>query len=291
MPADNIDGFRPEVISLLRQLHSGFWRLPGGNFIADFSWYDSVGPRDKRPPVMDYAWHAVQPNDVGMDEFMTFCRLIGVEPYITVNAQFGDAHSAAQEVQYMNGSVHTPMGAWRARNGHSAPYHVKFWDIGNEPYGTWELGRTDLKYYLIKHKMFAQAMRKADPSITLLASAAMPDEMIIEGIAHSMHIPNEQATICAEATDWTCGFLKNDWGDFSGITEHWYERAGMRFDLKRADEGLRYQGHEAGLVPDHETVLQWVRKPADRVHLKAEEWEAYEKLFPAMVKREDLPVE
>jgi alpha-L-arabinofuranosidase len=73
MPADNLEGFRPEVIAQLRQLHSGFWRLPGGNFVSDFNWYDSVGPRDKRPPVLDHAWNAVQSNDVGLDEFMTFC--------------------------------------------------------------------------------------------------------------------------------------------------------------------------------------------------------------------------
>ena len=109
MPAENLDGFRPEVITLLKQLHSGFWRLPGGNFISDFNWYHSVGPRDQRPPDFDYAWNAMQTNDVGMDEFMTFCKLIGVEPYITVNAGFGDAHSAAEEVEYINGATSTPM--------------------------------------------------------------------------------------------------------------------------------------------------------------------------------------
>jgi alpha-N-arabinofuranosidase len=67
MPADNFDGFRPEVVAQLKQLHSGFWRLPGGNFISDFNWYDSVGPRDKRPPDFDYAWNAMQTNDVGME--------------------------------------------------------------------------------------------------------------------------------------------------------------------------------------------------------------------------------
>ena len=206
MPTDNLDGFRPEVIAHLKQLHSGFWRLPGGNFISDFDWYHSVGPRDKRPPDFDYAWNAMQTNDVGMDEFMTFCKLIGVEPYITVNAGFGDAHSAAEEVQYMNGVVSTPMGAMRAQNGHPEPYHVKFWDVGNEPYGQWQLGRTDLKYYLLKHNEFAKAMRAADPSITLLASGSMPEEAILEGVAADWHIPFDQAGICSDA-DWTCGFL------------------------------------------------------------------------------------
>lgn len=281
MPADNVDGFRPEVIAQLKQLHSGFWRLPGGNFISDFNWYDSVGPRDKRPPDFDYAWNAMQTNDVGMDEFMTLCRLIGVEPYITVNAGFGDAHSAAEEVEYMNGASSTVMGAMRTRNGHPEPYHVKFWDIGNEPYGPWQLGRTDLKYYLLKHNEFAKAMRAADPSITLLASGSMPEEAILEGVAADWHIPFDQAGICSGA-DWTCGFLQHDWGNFDGVTEHWYTRAGVRWDRERAEKGIKVGRLEAGYVPDQETTLEWVRRPSDRVHLKGEEWQEYEQHFPEM---------
>ena len=281
MPADNLDGFRPEVIAQLKQLHSGFWRLPGGNYISDFNWYDSVGPRDKRPPDFDYAWNAMQTNDVGMDEFMTFCKLIGVEPYITVNAGFGDAHSAAEEVEYINGSASTPMGAMRARNGHPEPYHVKFWDIGNEPYGPWQLGRTDLKYYLLKHNEFAKAMRAADPSMTLLASGSMPEEAILEGVAADWHIPIDQAGICS-AADWTCGFLQHDWGNFDGVTEHWYTRAGTRWDRENAEKGIKVGRLEAGYVPDQETVLEWVRRPSDRVHLKGEEWQEYEQRFAEM---------
>jgi alpha-N-arabinofuranosidase len=284
MPADNLDGFRPEVIALLKQLHSGFWRLPGGNFISDFNWYHSVGPRDRRPPDFDYAWNAMQTNDVGMDEFMIFCKLIGVEPYITVNAGFGDAHSAAEEVEYINGAANTSMGARRARNGHLQAYHVKFWNIGNEPYGQWQLGRTDLKYYLLKHNEFAKAMRAADPSITLLASGSMPEEAIIEGVAADWHIPLDQAGICSEA-DWTCGFLKNDWGNFDGVTEHWYTRAGVRWDRERAEKGIKVGRLEAGYVPDEETVLEWVRRPSDRVHLKGEEWQEYQHRFPEMKKK------
>jgi alpha-N-arabinofuranosidase len=281
MPADNLDGFRPEVIAQLKQLHSGFWRLPGGNYISNFNWYNSVGPRDKRPPDFDYAWNAMQTNDVGMDELMTLCRLIGVEPYITVNAGFGDAHSAAEEVEYINGPTSTPMGALRARSGHAEPYHVKFWNIGNEPYGQWQLGRTDLKYYLLKHNEFAKAMRAADPSITLLASGSMPEEAILEGVAADWHIPFDQAGICSDA-DWTCGFLKHDWGNFDGVTEHWYTRAGVHWDRESAEKGIKVGRLEAGYVPDEETTLEWVRRPSDRVHLKGEEWQEYEHRYPEM---------
>ena len=284
MPSDNIDGFRPHVIALLRQIHSGFWRLPGGNFISDFNWYDSVGNIDTRPPFFDHAWNAVQSNDLGMDEYMTLCRLIGTTPYITVNAGFGDAHSAAEEVEYINGSTQTRLGAERARNGHPAPYNVKFWDIGNEPYGPWQLGRTDLKYYVIKTNRFAAAMRKADPNITLLASGSMPSEFIIEGVARDEHIPFDKVGICTRA-DWTCGYLKHSWGNFSGVTEHWYARAGYRFSVAAAKANKKYPHVEAGYVPFHGSVLQWVRDPSNRVRIKAEEWKAYQKLFPAMQKK------
>lgn len=285
MPADNVDGFRPDTVALLRQLHAGMWRLPGGNFISDWSWYDSVGDIDKRSPMFDYAWHAMQTNDVGLDEFMTLCKLIGVDPYITVNAGFGDAHSAAQEVEYLNGSVNTPMGAWRSRNGHPEPYRVKYWDIGNEPYGSWQLGHTDLKYYVIKHNEFAKAMRAVDPSIVLLASGAMPDEMTVEGQARLIH-PNDPQAHFGGPADWTGGLIKDCWGNFDGLTEHWYVRPGMRFDYEHAKTLGPDAPIEAGYVPiKDETLLEWVRHPADRVHKKAEEWGEYEKRFPEMVRK------
>jgi alpha-N-arabinofuranosidase len=282
MPADNVQGFRPDTTALLRQLHSGFWRLPGGNFLSNWSWYDSVGDIDKRPPVFDYAWNAMQTNDVGMDEFMTLCKLIGVEPYISVNAGFGDAHSAAEEVEYMNGSANTRLGAMRARNGHPDPYHVKFWDIGNEPYGTWQLGRTDLKYYALKHNEFARAMRAVDPSITLLASGAMPDEMTVTGQTRALHLKEIQAQFGSDG-DFTGGLLAHSWGNFDGITEHWYARSGKRFDYEYAKTLPFDAPNEAGYRNVDQTLLEWAHYPSNRVLLKADEWHEYQKRFPAML--------
>ncbi|HEX8712803.1 MAG TPA: alpha-N-arabinofuranosidase [Terracidiphilus sp.] len=282
MPADNIDGFRPDTIALLRQLHSGMWRLPGGNFLSDWSWYNGVGDIDKRPPTFDYAWHAMQPNDVGMDEFMTFCKLIGVDPYITVNAGFGDAHSAGEEVQYINGSVDTPMGAWRARNGHPAPYHVKYWNIGNEPWGTFQLGYTDLKYYVLKNNEFAASMRKADPSITLIASAKMLEPMALTGENRAKYVDN-LAPLFGTDIDWTGGILKNSWGTFSGIAQHWYEGAGRHFDIEKAKAlPPNSPSSEADVTYDPST-LQFARGAGDVILRHAEEWEGYQKRFPEMV--------
>ncbi|MGB8477454.1 MAG: alpha-N-arabinofuranosidase [Acidobacteriaceae bacterium] len=282
MPADNIEGFRPDTIALLRQLHSGFWRLPGGNFLSDWSWYNGVGPLDKRPPTYDYAWNAMQSNDVGLDEFMTLCRLIGVEPYITVNAGFGDAHSAAEEVEYMNGAVTTRLGAERARNGHPAPYHIRYWDIGNEPYGVWQLGRTDLKYYVLKHNEFAAAMRKADPSIVLLASGNMPEPMDLTGAMRAKDVDNMKA-VEGTPEDWTGGEIENCWGNFSGITQHWYARSGQHFDVEKA-KGLPLDAPtDAGYDKVDQTPLEYARYPANIVHLYAQTWRRYQQRFPQLV--------
>lgn len=140
MPANNIDGFRPEVVAAWKQLRFGVLRLPGDNFVSAYEWRYGVGDTDKRPPIFDPVWHALQPNDVGTDEFLTLCRLIGVDPYITLNAGFGDAWSARELVEYTNGPATSPMGKWRAQNGHRAPYGVKFWGIGNEPWGDYQMG-------------------------------------------------------------------------------------------------------------------------------------------------------
>jgi alpha-N-arabinofuranosidase len=282
MPVDNIDGFRPDTTALLHQLHSGMWRLPGGNFLSDWNWYDGIGDPDKRPPTFDYAWNAMQPNDVGLDEFMTLCRLIGTEPYITVNAGFGDAHSAGEEVEYMNGAVTTRLGALRARNGHPEPYHVQYWDIGNEPYGVWQLGRTDLKYYVLKHNEFAKAMRAADPSITLLASGNMPLAMDLTGEMRAHDADNLKA-VEGTTVDWTGGLLQNSWGNFAGITQHWYAQPGRHFDVQKAKNLPLDAPTDAGYDKVEQTTLEYARYPANIVHLYQQTWRRYQERFPAMV--------
>jgi alpha-N-arabinofuranosidase len=277
-----VQGFRPDTTALLRQLHSGFWRLPGGNFLSDWSWYDSVGDPDKRSPMFDYARNQMQTNDVGMDEFMTLCKLIDVEPYITVNAGFGDAHSAAEEVEYINGSTKTRLGAERARNGHPEPYHVKFWNIGNEPYGVWQLGRTDLKYYVLKHNEFAKAMRKVDPSITLLASGNMPEAMDLTGELRAKDVDNLKA-VEGSPVDWTGGLLEHSWGNFEGITQHWYARSRRHFDLEKAKKLAPDAPTDAGYDEVEQTPLEYARYPANIVELRAQEWRRYQERFPALL--------
>lgn len=173
MPADNIEGFRPEVLAVLRELNSPVYRWPGGNFVSGYDWKDGIGERDKRPPRKNPAWLGVEHNDVGIHEFMRFCEILGTEPYIAVNSGQGNEIQASDQVEYVNGAETTPMGKLRAANGHPAPWKVAYWSIGNEMYGDWQLGHMPLADYVKKHIRFARAMRAKDPSLKLIAVGAI----------------------------------------------------------------------------------------------------------------------
>ena len=196
MPADNVDGFRPDVLDLLKKLNSPIYRWPGGNFVSGYNWKEGLGDPDKRPPRKNPAWLGVEHNDVGIHEFLNLCRLINTEPYVTVNSGQGNETLAAEEVEYANGSAETPMGKWRAQNGHPAPWGVKFWSVGNEMYGNWQLGYMPLADYAKRHNRFAQAMRAKDPSIKIVAVGAVGA--------------------------WTEGMLKNSADAMDFISEHFY---------------------------------------------------------------------
>jgi alpha-N-arabinofuranosidase len=282
MPADNVQGFRPDTISLLRKLHSGMWRLPGGNFLSDWVWYDAIGDIDKRPPMFDHAWNAMQPNDVGMDEFMTFCKLIDVDPYVTVNAGLGDSHSAMEEVEYLNGSATSYMGAKRAKNGHPEPYHIKYWNIGNEPWGTFQIGYTDLKYFVLKNNEFAKAMRKVDPTITLIGSAKMLEPTELKGENRAKYVEDLDPMFGTDI-DWTGGLLANSWGTFDGIAQHWYEGPGRHFDMNKAKALAPDAPSDGAYVTYDPSTLEYARHAGDVIRRHAEEWEGYQKRFPQMV--------
>jgi alpha-N-arabinofuranosidase len=193
MPADHVDGLRPDTLALLKQLNSPVYRWPGGNFVSGYDWKDGIGDRDRRPPRKNPAWTGVEHNDFGMDEFMHFCRLLGTEPYIAVNSGLGGVQNAVDELQYANGAASTPMGARRAKNGHPEPYGVKFWGVGNEMYGGWQLGHMPLADYVRKHNEFATALQAEDPSIKLVAvgDAGPWSEGMMQECAENMDLISE----------------------------------------------------------------------------------------------------
>jgi alpha-N-arabinofuranosidase len=272
MPADNLEGFRPDAIVALKSLRSGVYRFPGGNFVSAHEWRNAIGDPDKRPPIYDPVWRALQPNDIGTDEFMTLCNLLGVEPYITVSAGFGDAWSAAQYVEYANGSVATAMGKLRAANGHPDPYRVKFWGVGNEGWGDWQYGAMSLTQFEAKHNQFAKAMRKVDPTIKLVASGAMPDTMT--GSKQSLRFGTNLVPPYLSPADWTGGLLSNCFDNIDLISEHFYNYGATHFSLA--------EGRQVPNDPK-EPITDWMRRPANHIRIKYEEYKEYEKLIPELV--------
>ena len=193
MPADNIEGFRPDVLALLKELDAPVYRWPGGNFVSGYNWKDGIGEPDRRPPRKNPAWLGIEHNDVGLHEFLDLCRLINTEPYITVNSGQGSESLAAEEVEYVNGASSTTMGRWRAENGRLEPWGVKWWSVGNEMYGDWQLGHMPLEDYINKHNRFAEVMRAEDPGIRIIGVGAVGpwSEGMLAGSAGHMDLISE----------------------------------------------------------------------------------------------------
>ena len=172
MPEDHVHGMRPDTLALIKQLRATIMRWPGGNFVSGYDWKDGIGDRDRRPPRWERAWNDVEDNDFGIDEFMVFCREVNIEPLVVVNTGLGSVRLAAEEVEYVNGPSTSRWARNAAKNGHPQPYAVKWWGIGNEMFGDWQLGNVAVEQYMLRHNAFVGTMRQIDPSIRVVAVGA-----------------------------------------------------------------------------------------------------------------------
>lgn len=222
MPANNIDGFRPDVLAQMKRLNSPIYRWPGGNFVSGYNWKDGIGDRDKRPTRYEAAWDGIEPNDVGIDEFMRLCQILKTEANIAVNTGLGTPKLAAEMVEYVNGSPLSPMGKLRAANGHTNPYDVKLWAVGNEMFGDWQLGVMPIDEYVKKHNETARLMWAVDPTIELIA------------VGYPGHWNNMMYTHCADKMTY--------------ISEHFYRQdwhaGGLMTHVKQIPDAIRYIADE-----------------------------------------------
>ena len=173
MPGDAEAGVRHEVEQRVAALHPAFIRWPGGNVAQDYHWKWGVGPRDQRPVWVNISWrNELEPSDFGTNEFIQFARRIGTEPSLTVNVEGrgATADEAAAWVQYCNGPPQSKYGALRSANGSTEPFHVKYWEIGNEIWGDWVRGHSDAVTYANNLNRYAETMKAIDPSIKIIAS-------------------------------------------------------------------------------------------------------------------------
>ena len=171
-PGDAAAGPAPDVFQKIKDLQPAFIRWPGGNAAQNYHWMRGVGPRDQRPSWVNRAWwNEIESSDFGTDEYIQLCRALGTEPSVTVNVEGDGAtvQEAAAWVEYANGPATSKYGAMRAANGHPVPYHVKYWEVGNEIFGKWEIGHTDAATYAQNFNRYAAAMKAVDPTIRLIA--------------------------------------------------------------------------------------------------------------------------
>jgi alpha-L-arabinofuranosidase len=169
-PHADAQGLRQDVLDALKRLRMPVVRYPGGNYVSGYRWRDGVGPAEERPTRMDLAWHDLEPNTFGTNEFVDFCRKLGTEPYLAVNAGDGDMREARDWVEYCNGSKDTALVKLRRAHGYDAPHRIKYWGIGNEVDGPWQIGFKTPEEYARTYTEYAKVMKWTDPTIQLLAA-------------------------------------------------------------------------------------------------------------------------
>ena len=179
-PLSDERGFRKDVIAAMKELKLAVVRWPGGCFVSGYHWKDGVGKT--RTPVPDPVWGATDPNTFGTDEFVAWCRLVGCEPYLCTNAGNGTPQEMKEWVEYCNATAGAT-AAIRKANGNEKPFGVKYWSIGNENYGPWEIGRKDADKWGPLVDQCAQLMRAADPSIKLAAATTKKEDWTLPLLA------------------------------------------------------------------------------------------------------------
>lgn len=168
-PLSDEDGFRVDVLEAMRHIKVPILRWPGGCYVSSYHWKEGVGKN--RIPSFDKAWRVEDPNTFGTDEYIKLCRKIGCEPYICTNAGTGTAEEMSDWVEYCNLKEEGRYAKWRIANGCKEPHNVRFWSIGNENYGSWEIGTKCAEEWGRLVKESAKMIRHVDPSAELTAAA------------------------------------------------------------------------------------------------------------------------
>jgi alpha-N-arabinofuranosidase len=285
MPADNMEGFHGGMIRLFREAGFKMLKWPGGNFVSGYDWYDGIGDPDKRPPRRQSMWGGrVEPNDIGIHEFIAFNRLLGAEPDLTINSGFGSAREAAEEVEYCNGSTDTRLGGLRAENGHPEPFNVRLWTIGNEMYGPWQFGRMSLNQYWEKHNRIVEAMKAVDPTIKVVLSGATICERGIGAAEKKANffpseweppIPDDIPWEIGGHEDWTGWLLANCEGNVDFVSEHTYSYPRLAYDVRK----------QSFVDASNDPLPIQARRTSNRIGEAMEVWQEYVKKMPWLTER------
>ena len=166
------NGVRLDVLDAVKDLNVAITRYPGGNFVSNYHWKDGIGPKELRPPRMELAWERLETNRFGTDEFIKYARRMNTEPYFSVNMGTGTIEEAQQWVEYCNVKGGPFYAELRKKNGFIEPYNIKYWSLGNEMDGFWQMGHLNAGDYSKKALEAAKLMRLTSPDIKLIAAGS-----------------------------------------------------------------------------------------------------------------------
>jgi len=171
-PLADENGFRKDFIELVKELKIPVVRWPGGNYVSGYNWEDGIGPKEQRPARLDLAWHQIESNQMGTDEYVKLCELIGAENFICINAGLGILDEARHWVEYCNYPRGTYYSDLRRKYGNEEPFAVMYWALGNEIDGPWQMGQKNVEDYCKFALEAAKIMRLVDRNIKFIASGA-----------------------------------------------------------------------------------------------------------------------
>ncbi|HEY1020684.1 MAG TPA: hypothetical protein VGE06_00165, partial [Flavisolibacter sp.] len=166
------NGFRKDVMAAVKELAPTIVRYPGGNFVSNYNWLDGVGPKKDRKPRMDLAWHTLEPNTFGTNEFVEYSKAVGTEPYFSVNMGTGTIEEARGWVEYCNVKEGPYYAELRKQHGYPDPHNIKYWSLGNEMDGPWQMGHMNAEDYVKKAREAAKLMVRTSPDIKLIAAGS-----------------------------------------------------------------------------------------------------------------------
>lgn len=176
-PTADGEGFRADVLELVRELGATVVRYPGGNFVSGYRWEDGVGPREERPVRLDAAWHSTETNQVGLHEFAGWAEAAGLEVMEAVNLGTRGVAEASDLLEYANHPAGTALSERRRGNGRENPFDIRLWCLGNEMDGPWQIGHKTADEYGRLAAETARMMRFIDPRVELVAAGSSNHEM------------------------------------------------------------------------------------------------------------------
>lgn len=253
-PLANEDGFNTEYIEAAKELRLTNMRWPGGNYVSNYNWRDGIGPKAQRPVRRELCWDFNEPNQVGTDEWVQLNQAIGSANVVCINMGTGTIDDARYWLEYCNGAQGTYYADLRAEYGHPEPYGIQYWCLGNEVDGSpWIMGYKNAEDYCKLAKEIAKAMKRTDPSISLVANGS------------SYYRPN------MDWVEWNWKVINElrEHADFLSLHRYW----------EYSDDYYEFMGKQAMLLEEKIAIPAAQAKAVQKIyhmqkpmHLSFDEW-------------------